>query len=149
MKRATEEHVVKGKSGDALEGGPLTQFLLNIQEYDQVSAKMARRLRDPKLVELLAASELDKKADFADKKKLQELAKEIEKARLKIEPKLTFDEEHSLHELVLTNGLEAAVNWSLWLVICRVQADCALCIRPSRCSISRRSSPSLHLQRLG
>ena len=107
MKRATEEHVVKGKSGDALEGGSLTQFLLNIQEYDQVAAKMARRLRDPKLVELLASSELDKKTDFADKKKLQELAKAIEKAKLKIEAKLTFDEEHSLHELVLTNGSRA------------------------------------------
>jgi DNA gyrase subunit B len=113
MKRATEEHVVKGKSGDALEGGPLTQFLLNIQEYDQVAAKMARRLRDPKLVELLAAAELDKKTDFADKKKLQELIKSIEKAKLKLEPKLAFDEEHSLHELVLTNGSERRVNWAL------------------------------------
>ncbi len=113
MKRATEEHVVKGKSGDPLEGGSLTQFLLNIQEYDQVAAKMARRLRDPKLIELLASSELDKKTDFADKKKLQELAKAIEKAKLKIESKLTFDEEHSLHELVLTNGHERRVNWAL------------------------------------
>ena len=113
MKRATEEHVVKGKSGDALEGGPLTQFLLNIQEYDQVAAKMARRLRDPKLVELLAAAELDKKTDFADKKKLQELIKSIEKAKLKLEPKLAFDGEHSLHELVLTNGSERRVNWAL------------------------------------
>jgi DNA gyrase subunit B len=113
MKRATEEHVVKGKGGDALEGGSLTQFLLNIQEFDQVSAKMVRRLRDPKLVELLAGSELDKKTDFADKKKLQDLAKAIEKAKLKIEPKLAFDEEHSLHELVLTNGHERRVNWAL------------------------------------
>jgi DNA gyrase subunit B len=113
MKRATEEHVVKGKSGDALEGGPLTQFLLNIQEFDQVSTKMARRLRDPKLVELLAASALDKKTDFADKKKLQDLIKEIEKAKLNLEPKLAFDEEHSLHELVLANGSERKVNWAL------------------------------------
>src|SRR6202161_336 len=80
MKRATEEHMVKGKTGKPLEGGDLTQFLLNIQEYDQVSAKLGRRLRDPKLVDLLAESEIDKKADFADKKKLQELVKEIEKA---------------------------------------------------------------------
>jgi DNA gyrase subunit B len=113
MKRATEEHVVKGKGGDPLEGGSLTQFLLNIQEFDQVSAKMSRRLRDPKLVELLASSELDKKTDFADKKKLQDLAKAIEKAKLKIESKLAFDEEHSLHELVLTNGHERRVNWAL------------------------------------
>src|ERR1700684_2127124 len=53
MKRATEEHVVKGKTGKALEGGDLTQFLLNVQEYEQVPAKLGRRLRDPTLVELL------------------------------------------------------------------------------------------------
>ena len=113
MKRATEDHVVKGKDGKALEGGALTQFLLNIQEYDQVAAKLARKLRDPKLVEILADSELEKKADFSDKKKLQELAKAIEKAKLNFEAKLEFDEEHSLHELVLKNGGEKRINWAL------------------------------------
>jgi DNA gyrase subunit B len=113
MKRATEAHVVKGKDGKPLEGGTLTQFLLNIQEYDQVAAKLSRRLRDPKLVELLAESELEKKTDFADKKKLQELAKAVEKAKLNLEAKLEFDEEHSLHELVLKNGGERRINWAL------------------------------------
>ncbi len=113
MKRATEEHAVKGKNGELLEGGDLTQFLLNIQEYEQVAIKLGRRLREPRLVELLAASELDKKTDFADKKKLQELAKTIEKAKLNLEAKLEFDEEHSLHELVLKNGGERRINWAL------------------------------------
>jgi len=113
MKRATEDHTVKGKDGRALEGGALTQFLLNIQEYDQVAAKLARKLRDPKLIEILADSELDKKADFSEKKKLQDLVKAIEKAKLNVEPKLEFDEEHSLHELVLKNGGEKRINWAL------------------------------------
>jgi DNA gyrase subunit B len=113
MKRATEEHVVKGKTGKSIEGGELTQFLLNIQEYEQVSGKLARKLRDPKLVELLAESELEKKVDFGDKKKLQDLLKAIEKAKLELEAKLEFDEEHSLHELVLKNGGERRVNWAL------------------------------------
>ncbi len=113
MKRATEDHVVKGKDGKALEGGALTQFLLNIQEYDQVAAKLGRKLRDPKLIELLADSELDKKADFSEKKKLQDLAKAIEKAKLNFDTKLEFDEEHSLHELVLKNGGEKRINWAL------------------------------------
>jgi DNA gyrase subunit B len=113
MKRATEDHSVTAKGGKQLEGGDLTQFLLNVQEYEQVAAKLARRLRDPRLVALLAESELDKKADFADKKKLQELAKEIEKAKLDIEAKLEFDEEHSLHELVLKNGAkDRRINWA-------------------------------------
>src|ERR1700683_3580926 len=113
MKRATEEHVVKGKTGKALEGGDLTQFLLNVQELEQITAKLGRRLREPKLVELLAESELDKKTDFADKRKLQELVKAIEKAKLKIETKIAWDEEHSLNELVLTNAAERRINWAL------------------------------------
>ncbi|MGB0034798.1 MAG: DNA topoisomerase (ATP-hydrolyzing) subunit B [Candidatus Acidiferrales bacterium] len=113
MKRATEEHAVKGKTGKSLEGGDLTQFLLNIQEYDQVSSKLARRLREPKLVQLLAESELDKKTDFADKKKLNELIKDIEKAKLNLEAKIEFDEEHSLYELLLKNGGERRINWAL------------------------------------
>jgi len=113
MKRATEEHVVKGQDGKPLEGGALTQFLLNIQEYDQVAAKLGRRLRDPKLVELLAESQLEKKTDFADKKKIQELIKAVEKAKLNLEAKIEFDEEHSLHELVLKNGGERRINWAL------------------------------------
>src|ERR1700691_6178887 len=113
MKRATEEHTVKGKNGKSLEGADLTTFLLNIQEYDQVSAKLARKLREPKLVDLLAESELDKKTDFADKKKLQELVKQIEKAKLDLEAKFIFDEAHSLHELVLKNGGERRINWAL------------------------------------
>src|ERR1700690_3783472 len=113
MKRATEEHVVKGKTGKSLEGGELTQFLLNIQEYDQVAAKLGRRLREPKLVDILAESDLEKKTDFADKKKLQELVKQIEKAKLELETKLIYDEEHSLHELLLKNGGERKINWAL------------------------------------
>ena len=113
MKRATEEHAVKGKSGKSIEGAELTQFLLNVQEYDQVSTKLARKMREPKLVELLAESELEKKTDFADKKKLQDLEKAIEKSKLELETKLAFDEEHSLHELVVKNGGERRINWAL------------------------------------
>jgi DNA gyrase subunit B len=113
MKRATEEHTVKGKTGKSLEGGELTQFLLNIQEYDQVAAKLGRRLREPKLVEILAESDIEKKTDFADKKKLQDLVKDIEKAKLELEAKIIYDEEHSLHELLLKNGGERKINWGL------------------------------------
>ncbi|MGH9717489.1 MAG: DNA topoisomerase (ATP-hydrolyzing) subunit B [Candidatus Acidiferrales bacterium] len=113
MKRATEDQVVKTKDGKSLEGGTLTQFLLNIQEYDQVAAKLARRLREPKLIDLLAESDIEKKADFAEKKKLQDLAKAIEKAKLDLESKIIFDEEHSLNELVLKNGTEMRINWAL------------------------------------
>ena len=113
MKRATEEHAVKVKDGKVLEGGALTQFLLNVQEYDQVSTKLARRLRDPQIIELLANSDLEKKTDFADKKRLEKLLKAIEKEKLKGEAKIVFDEEHSLYELVIANGGERRINWAL------------------------------------
>src|ERR1700680_3503477 len=115
MKRATEEHIVKGKTGKPLEGGDLTQFLLNIQELEQISAKMLRRLRERALVDLLAASELEKKADFEDKKALEKLLKAIEKAKLKVDANIVYDEEHSLHEVVLGNGSGpwGRINWAL------------------------------------
>jgi len=114
MRRATEDHIVKPKEGGALQGGALTSFLLNVQEYEQVEHRLTRRLRDAQLVELLAKSELEKKIDFEDKKKLQKLEAAIEKAKLKLETKIVFDEEHSLHELVLKAGaFERRINWAL------------------------------------
>ena len=113
MKRATEEHAVKCNDGKTLEGGHLTQFLLNVQEYDQVLTKLGRRLRDLPLAALLAASDLEKKVDFGDKKKLEKLLKAIEKEKLKVEGKIEFDEEHSLYELIIKNGGERRVNWAL------------------------------------
>jgi DNA gyrase subunit B len=115
MRRATEDHIVKAKEGVALEGAALTTFLLNVQEYDQIAAKLLRRLRERALVDLVAASDLEKKADFEDKKALEKLLKAIEKAKIKMEAKLSYDEEHSLHEIVLGNGSghSARINWAL------------------------------------
>jgi DNA gyrase subunit B len=118
MKRATEEHRVKPKEGGALEGTQLTQFLLNVQEYDQVAQKMARRMRSAELVELIAASDLEKKVDFEDKKKLEKLDRAIEKAKISLDGKISWDEEHSLYELAITGGVKdrpvsTKVSWAL------------------------------------
>jgi DNA gyrase subunit B len=113
MKRATEDHVVKAKEGVMLQGAGLTSFLLNIQEYDAVVAKLGRRLKDAGLVEVLAESGLDKKTDFEDKKALEKLLKEIEKAKLKLEGKVTFDEEHSLYEIEFGPPGNQKINWAL------------------------------------
>src|SRR5437660_4743377 len=115
MRRATEDHIVKAKEGVSLEGAALTTFLLNVQEYDQIAAKLLRRLRERAVVDLVAASDLEKKSDFEDKKALERLLKAIERAKLKIEATLSYDEEHSLYELVLGNGSghSARINWAL------------------------------------
>ena len=113
MKRATEDHVVKAKEGATLQGAGLTKFLLNVQEYEQVTAKLGRRLRDAGLVELLAESGLEKKTDFEDKKALEKLLKSVEKAKLKLEGEIAFDEEHSLHEIRFAAPNNRKINWAL------------------------------------
>jgi len=118
MHRATEDHRVKPKEGPALEGAVLTSFLLNVQEYGQVLKKLSRRLRVPGLAELLAGCDLEKKADFEDKKKLEKLERAVEKAKIEVETKIAWDEEHSLYELVLAGGpkerpAQCKVSWAL------------------------------------
>jgi len=119
MKRVTEAHAVKARGGVLLQGDKLTEFLLHVQEYDQVSQKLARRLRDPGLVALLAKGDLEKKTDFEDKKKLEKLLGGIAKEKLNLDGKIVFDEEHSLYEVLLTDGragerpAERRINWAL------------------------------------
>src|SRR6202140_1252343 len=113
MKRATEDHVVKAKEGVNLEGAGLTSFLLNVQEYQAAAAKLGRRLREPGLVELLSESKLEKKTDFEDKKALEKLLKEIEKSKLKIEGKVTFDKKHTLYEIQFGPPHSQKINWAV------------------------------------
>ena len=113
MRRATEDHVVKLKGGATLEGGELARLLTDVYEYNQFLDKLMRRLRDARLLQLLLRSDLEKKADFADKKKLGELAKELKE--MKIPAAVELDEEHSLYELVIGNSgaEERRINWEL------------------------------------
>jgi DNA gyrase subunit B len=116
MSRATEDHAVKPKEGSVLQGGALTKFLLNVQEYDSAVAKMARRLRDPRLVDLLATSDLEKKTDFEDKEALEKLSRAIDKAKLDLDAKIVYDEEHSLYDLVIPGTAarpgDKKINWA-------------------------------------
>ncbi len=116
MSRATEDHIVKPKEGGSIQGPALTKFLLNVQEYVSASAKMARKLREPALVDLLAASDFEKKTDFEDKKALEKLAKAIDKAKLDVDSKIVYDEEHSLYDLLIPGNAarpgDKKINWA-------------------------------------
>ncbi len=116
MSRATEDHVVKPKEGGALQGGDLTKFLLHVQEYDLAAGKIARRLREPRLVDLLASSGLEQKSDFEDKKLLEKLMKALDKAKLDLDATIAFDEEHSLYEMVIPGTAarpgDKKINWA-------------------------------------
>jgi DNA gyrase subunit B len=84
-----------------------------VQEYEAAAAKLGRRLRDANLVELLVESGIEKKTDFEDKKALERLQKAIEKAKLKLENKIVFDEEHSLYELQFGPPHNQKINWAV------------------------------------
>src|SRR5215467_9442434 len=113
MKRATEDHVVKAKEGVSLQGSGLTSFLLNVQEFEALQAKLGRRLKEPRLVDVLAENGLDKKSDFEDKKPVEKLLKEIEKLKLKTEAEVTFDEEHSLYQIEFGAPHKQKIKWAL------------------------------------
>jgi DNA gyrase subunit B len=61
----------------------------------------------------LAENGLDKKTDFEEKKSVEKLLKDIEKAKLKLEGKVAFDEEHSLYEILLDAPNNCKINWAL------------------------------------
>ena len=54
-----------------------------------------------------------KKSDFEEKKSLEKLLKEIEKAKLKLEGKIAFDEEHSLYEIQFGPPHNQKISWAL------------------------------------
>jgi DNA gyrase subunit B len=113
MRHATEGRLVSNGSGERIEGRILTKFLSDLVDYVALSERLEKRLRSRKMVDLLAKSDLDKKMDFSEPSKLQMLEKQAQAGGLTA--KLTFDEEHSLHELLFVNGsgAEKKVNWEL------------------------------------
>jgi DNA gyrase subunit B len=101
MRRATESLVLEyGEvNGNAtrprLEAGELRAFLMSLDEFQQMSQKLERRVRDARVVEVLSNGELkvDSKADFSDRANLDVLAGELRTAG--IPAQVLPDEEHS------------------------------------------------------
>ena len=111
MRRATENLTVQfghnGTSGQ-FEGGELRAFLLNLDEFQQIFHKLERRLREERVVEVLANAELkiDNKADFADKANLEALAAALKKTG--VEGEVEADEEHSAWQVSFHDSTNAA-----------------------------------------
>ena len=109
MKRATEDHVVKAKEGEIARG----------RRPDAVPAERAGiRRRSRRSWRAGCASRAwwncspratsKRKPTSRTRRSCEELLKAIEKAKLELEAKIAFDEEHSLYEIsVLTNGRRA------------------------------------------
>ncbi len=113
MRSATEDVEVKiGKDGQPLSSRQLTAFLNNLVDYKAFFDKLEKRLRDRKLVQILIESGLEMKSHLADKKNLEKVSGKI--MDLGYETEIGFDEEHSLHNLVISGG---ATNGSYRRVI--------------------------------
>ncbi|HEV2177948.1 MAG TPA: DNA topoisomerase (ATP-hydrolyzing) subunit B [Terriglobia bacterium] len=116
MKRATEDHVVEIKDGGKkakLEGGDLTNFLLNLAEYIELFDKVEKRIGDARPVDALLRAELGKKLELEDKTKLERVAKDLKAEGFKTV--IALDEEHNLHTLTFSSETlgERVIDWEL------------------------------------
>jgi DNA gyrase subunit B len=100
MRRATENLTLEiGKNGKGpkatIEAGELRNFLMSLDEYDQISSKVERKLRDTRVVDVLSMPSLhiDTRADFAERANLEQVM--IELKTVQVKPELKQDEEHS------------------------------------------------------
>ena len=94
LRRATENLVVEAAGGIKLEGSELRSFLMSLDEYLQMFRRMERRMRDARVVEILANIEfkLDAKGEFHEKGNLEPVLAALKAA--KVEAKLEHEEEH-------------------------------------------------------
>ena len=95
LRRATEN--LKVETGDKviLESTELRNFLMTLDEFQLTWRRMERRLREPRVVEVLARPELaiDTKADFQEEANLKPVHEALK--ALKIQSELKREEEHS------------------------------------------------------
>ncbi len=100
MQRATENLTVEyGLNGDGakgrLESRELRAFLMSLDEFQQMSHKLERRVREGRVVEALADVELriDTKADFSECANLERVLEALK--RYGVTGEIEHDEEHS------------------------------------------------------
>src|SRR6476469_9448078 len=100
LRRATENLTVEINSqenGEAVkaEGAALRSFLMTLDELSEMSARLERRVRDPRVVEVLSdvAIPIDAKTDLQNEANVQALAERLRQVKLEavVEP----EEEHS------------------------------------------------------
>jgi DNA gyrase subunit B len=111
-RRATENLSLETHSNGSgpktvLDGAELRSFLLSLDEYAQMFAKVERRLRDPRVVELLGniSLRLDTKSDFQEQVNLQPMFESL--VKLGLNPQMRTDEEHSSNAVVFHDSTNA------------------------------------------
>jgi DNA gyrase subunit B len=125
VKRASEGIVVRhGENASKIEGADLTRFMSTLNEYLGFVEKVDKRIRNEKLVELLARGELIHRADFTSKaeddlpEKIAAVHAELKKSADELQIKLhepVQDEEHHTWSVCFTDmqGATRCVDWTL------------------------------------
>jgi DNA gyrase subunit B len=118
LRRATENVTVEYGEGEAkakLEGGELRQYLMALDEFQQLFGRLERKLSDGRIVELITdpARALDTKTDFGDEAKIGATRAALEALNLKV--KTEFDEEHSTWNLIYHDEAhgDRVIGWEL------------------------------------
>src|SRR6266850_17751 len=115
LRRATENLAVELKDKSIVEGTELRNYLMSLDELQQTWKRMERRLRDPRVVEVVADPGLaiDTKADFADRAHLEPVYEAL-KAQ-KIVTEIKREEEHSSWMVTFKDptNAERAINLEL------------------------------------
>ncbi len=115
LRRATENLTVELKDKTVLSSTELRNYLMQLDEFQVTWRRLERRLRDSRVVEILARAELaiDTKADFNDQKNLKPVHDALKAA--KIETELKADEEHAAWMVTFKDptNAERAINIEL------------------------------------
>jgi len=95
LRRATENLKVELAEKTVLEGTELRNYLMSLDELQLAWRRLERRLREPRVVEVLARADLalDTKADFTQEKNLRAVYDALKEQ--KIETEIKHEEEHS------------------------------------------------------
>ncbi|MBA3974583.1 MAG: DNA topoisomerase (ATP-hydrolyzing) subunit B [Candidatus Solibacter sp.] len=101
LRRATENvHVLVG-NGEAqrLEGGELRQFLISLDEFQQLFTRIERRMTSGRVAEILSdpTLKIDTKAEFAEEANLEELKARLE--AIGLSARIALDEEHGVFQV--------------------------------------------------
>src|SRR4051812_42332538 len=94
LRRATENLAVEA-AGVTLEGAELRTFLMSLDELSQISRRLERRVRDPRVVDVLTDVSLpvDTKADLQNEQTVKMIADRLR--AVKLEVTVEREEEHS------------------------------------------------------
>jgi DNA gyrase subunit B len=112
MRRATENLSLEihsnGNGAEAtLDGSELRTFLTNLNEYQETFHKLERRLRDERVVEVLANIDLhlDNKTEFLEEANVKPVFESLQ--ALGLNPVMRKDEEHSTYEVLFHDSTNA------------------------------------------